>query len=286
MDEAFAHCEDLVRRADKDRFLATLFAPVQHRPALHALYAFDLEVTRIPAMARQTIAGEMRLQWWREVLEAQRVDEARANPVASALLATLETYALSRAPLIDLIEARAFDVYSDPFATVAELEAYAERTQGAVMTIAAALLAGDEVEMSASAHEAAVATMICELLREFPARVSRGHLQVPLDLLERRGLPPEDILAGRSGDDLLTVLAELRTLVRAHLRRFRQLSPTLPPAAMPAFLPVALVPLYLTRMDRRGYDPFHTAIIVPQWRRQWTLWRAARTWASPPRLTS
>ena len=27
MQDAFAHCEALVREADKDRFLATLFAP-------------------------------------------------------------------------------------------------------------------------------------------------------------------------------------------------------------------------------------------------------------------
>ena len=34
MQDAFAHCEALVRAADKDRFLATLFAPAEHRAAL------------------------------------------------------------------------------------------------------------------------------------------------------------------------------------------------------------------------------------------------------------
>ena len=47
-------------------------------------------------------------------------------------------------------------------------------------------------------------------------------------------------------------------------------------AAMPAFLTVALVPRYLCAMDRADYDPFRSAVEVPQWRRQWTLWRAAR----------
>jgi phytoene synthase len=49
-----------------------------------------------------------------------------------------------------------------------------------------------------------------------------------------------------------------------------------PPAALPALLPVALVPGYLALMDRKDYDPFHTSIEVPQWRRQWVLWRATR----------
>jgi phytoene synthase len=48
-----------------------------------------------------------------------------------------------------------------------------------------------------------------------------------------------------------------------------------PSVARPAFLPIALVDVYLARMERADYQPFHTRIEVPQWRRQWALWRAA-----------
>ena len=44
-------------------------------------------------------------------------------------------------------------------------------------------------------------------------------------------------------------------------------------------LPVALVPGYLSVMERPGYDPFRSAVEVSQWRRQWVLWRAARRWS-------
>jgi len=44
MQSAFRYCENLVREADKDRFLATLFAPAECRGALFALYAFNVEV--------------------------------------------------------------------------------------------------------------------------------------------------------------------------------------------------------------------------------------------------
>jgi phytoene synthase len=49
------------------------------------------------------------------------------------------------------------------------------------------------------------------------------------------------------------------------------------PAALPAFLPATLAEAYLDRMEQSGYDPFRTRIEVPQWRRQWRLWRAARS---------
>ena len=48
-----------------------------------------------------------------------------------------------------------------------------------------------------------------------------------------------------------------------------------PPTAAPALLPASLARVMLDRMERRSYDPFKV-VEVPQWRRQWTLWRAAR----------
>ena len=68
MQDAFAHCEGLVRAADKDRFLTTLFAPAEHRNALIALYAFNLDIARVREVVREPVAGEIRLQWWSDVL--------------------------------------------------------------------------------------------------------------------------------------------------------------------------------------------------------------------------
>ena len=45
----FAHCEALVREADPDRYWASLFAPADKRPHLHALYAFNFEIARVSA---------------------------------------------------------------------------------------------------------------------------------------------------------------------------------------------------------------------------------------------
>ena len=55
-----AHCEALVRAADKDRFLAALFARAEHRPALYALYAFNVEIARVRELVREPLAGEIR----------------------------------------------------------------------------------------------------------------------------------------------------------------------------------------------------------------------------------
>ena len=89
MDNDFTRCAALVREADRDRYLAALFAPADKRDALFALYAFNVEIARVRDVAREPMPGEIRLQWWREALEGKRDGEARAHPVAAALRATL-----------------------------------------------------------------------------------------------------------------------------------------------------------------------------------------------------
>ena len=74
----------LVREVDHDRYLATLFAPAGLRDALFALYAFSARDLRMRELAREPMPGEIRLQWWREVLMGERAGEAAAHPVAAA----------------------------------------------------------------------------------------------------------------------------------------------------------------------------------------------------------
>ena len=271
MQDPFAHGAELVRATDRDRFIASLFAPAEHRGAIYALYAFNSEVARVREMAREALPGEIRLQWWSDVINRDRDEEARANPVAAALLTTIERYRLSSAKLVDLIEARRFDLYDDPIATVADLETYASKTSSALFALAAQILAGANAE--AVTTPAGIAFAIAGLLRAFPLHAARGQLYVPMELLDRHQVRPHDIFAGRSSAGLQAAFAELRDLGRRHLDAAHQQMAALPPLAVPALLPVALVRPALMRLE--GGDPFSPAEIAP-WRRQWLIWRAAR----------
>src|SRR5260370_24933526 len=97
--DAFAHCENLVREADKDRFLAALFAPADRRRDLLALYAFNAEVAGVQGKIREPLAGEGRLRYWHHLIA--HAGEPGANPVAFALLATLKRHALPQQLLLD-----------------------------------------------------------------------------------------------------------------------------------------------------------------------------------------
>jgi phytoene synthase len=170
MQDAFAYCAELVRRADRDRFLASLFAPAERRDALAALYAFNIEIARVREAAREALPGEIRLQWWRDVLDGERAEEAAANPVAAALLATISQHGLAAATLSDLIEARRFDLYDEPIASIMDLETYAARTSSALIALAAQVLG---VDAAPAAEPAGIAYGIAGLLRSFPLHAAR-----------------------------------------------------------------------------------------------------------------
>jgi phytoene synthase len=270
MSDPFGYCEQLVREADRDRFLATLFAPAQRRGPLFALYAFSGEIARVRDAIRDPMAGEVRLRWWYDAIERPGAGEARANPVAAALLDTVVRFRLPIPALLGLIEAHRFDLYDDPMATLAELETYCEQTS--VLGLAARVLDGRIDHLAAAVRHAGLALGLTAIRRTLPLHVARRQLYLPRDLLDRHGVDAADVLARRMTPQLAAALAELHGHARAHLDAFRQSG--LPSALAPAFLPLALTDLYLARLERQR-DPFRPLEVSP-WRRQWCLWRAAR----------
>ena len=271
MQDAFAYCAELVRAADHDRFIAALFAASERRAALNALYAFNVEVARVREAAHAALPGEIRLQWWSDVVSRRRDEEAGANPVAAALLTTMERHNLKASPLLDLIEARRFDLYEDPMASVADLETYTRRTSSSLFALAAQILA--DVDVPAVAEPAGIAYGIAAILRASPVHIARRQLYLPIELLDRHQVTMADLFAGRPAAGLAAAVAELRDLARSRLRILRERLELLPLSAVPAFLPVALVAPSLAKTARG--DPLAPREIAP-WRRQWLIWRAAR----------
>jgi phytoene synthase len=270
MPDAFSYCAEVVRNADRDRFIGSLFAPPQHRNALYALYAFNSEIACVRDLAREVMPGEIRLQWWREVLQGERGGEARASPVAAAVLDTAEKYRLPIDEMLDLIEARRFDLYSEPMLTIAQLENYAVKTSSAVIKMAAQILGTD---VSAAARPAGVASAITGFLAALPNHTARGQLFLPLQLLERHGLTPEDVLARVRSASLNAAVAELCNRARDQLDAAVAMLDALPREALPAFLYLAPMRQWLDRLERS--DVFTGATLSPL-RRQWLIWRAAR----------
>jgi phytoene synthase len=228
MTEQTDYCETLVRDADKDRFLATLFAPAERRADLHVLYAVDLETAAVAHRVRDPVAGEIRLQWWHDALSSD--GGSAGHPVADAMMQFLRRHGIANSAVLDLIDARRRALYPDKERAEAEFEMSASENAGAIVRLAAHVLRGgvpDEATRLAAHHAGVVAT------------------------------------AGRIAPDAPAF--DVEAMARRHRDAVRALIPNLPDAVLPAFLPLVLA------VEGRSS--------LPQWRKQWILWRASNNLA-------
>jgi 15-cis-phytoene synthase len=277
LSSAYAECEKAIRAADRDRWLASLFAPANVRPYLHALYAFNLEIARVRDLVSDPLPGEMRLQWWRDAIDGVARGDVSGYPQAAALLDTIQRFQLPTKPLLDMIEARTFDLYDDVMPTIIDLEGYCGETSSALIRYATIILAGgDDPPCAECAGHAGVAYALTGLLRAFAWSCARGQVYLPEELMKRYRLTRDKIIHGSNNPALQKCLNEVRALAWRHLAETRRQIGAAKGTVAVAFLPVSLVAPYLAQMERRDYDPYHTRIEIPQWRRQWIIWASAR----------
>ncbi|MBX4907074.1 MULTISPECIES: phytoene/squalene synthase family protein [Rhizobium] len=261
-------CLAMLRDNDRDRYLACLLSPEEKRGALAALYAFNAELARIRDLVHEPLPGEVRMQYWRDLLEGSAHGSTAANPVAAALLTAIETHRLPRRTLLNMIDARTFDLYDDPMETRVSLEGYAGETASALIQLASLVLSPEAAPRSAdAAGYAGVAQAIAGLLLLMPLHRRRGQIYIPLQILAATGLDRDAFLAGEDRPRISAAIEAFAGLGLEHLAKARGAG-AIAPAVFPAFLPATLAEPVLLKAQRRGVLLFDRPLQSPQWRRQ------------------
>jgi phytoene synthase len=135
--------DDLIRRVDPDRWLSSRFiGDAGRRADVIAIYAYDHELARAPKVASNPLLGEIRLTWWREMLdEAYEGRHVRHHPTAQALADVIRRHELPREPLEAMIDARYRELDPTPM-TKKEAMELAFGTAGAAADLAIQILGG------------------------------------------------------------------------------------------------------------------------------------------------
>ena len=95
---------DVLREKDRDLYLCSLFAPVQARSAIMALYAFNAEITITRKSFDEPMVRQIRLKWWVDALAGVFAGAPAHHPVLE-LLAEVVPLGIKRHVLEYLIEA-------------------------------------------------------------------------------------------------------------------------------------------------------------------------------------
>jgi 15-cis-phytoene synthase len=269
-------CADLVRSHDFARYASTLFVPAEQRRALLAIYAFNVEVSRVREMVSQPLPGEIRLQWWTDMLAGEGHGGVEGNPVAAELNLAIQNCGLPVELLSRLADEHQFDLYNDPMPTMAALESYVQDTTSALFSLGARVAGWQSPDIEHLARHAGLAQGVAQVIAALPLDAARRQLFVPQQLLERHGSRMEEMFAGKTTPNLRAALNQLIGEASGHLDTALTLLPGVPPEVRPVFLPLAGVARELSRMARGDTDLFRPHV-TSRLRTLWTLWRASRS---------
>lgn len=267
------HCLALLKQSAPDFYLADLLLNPRYSVEIVVLHAFHVEITNITLSGADHMAAQVRLQWWLEVVQGQRDEEAQGHPVARALLAVIGHHNLPVASFVAKLEAHIFDLYQDPMGDRGVFEAYCGETRSCLFQWAA-LVSGAEPSRGladASGH-AGVASGAVQVLENMARSQAMGQVFVPSDLLAAAGLSPAEFLteATQKHEAVIVGLCDLAT---EHHQKASTALGHLPTQTRGVFKPLALLPLYIDRALRAPRDVFAPRPPLSQLRKQWALWR-------------
>ena len=192
-----------LRGLDGDLYLCHLFAPAEKRDALLTLYYLYADIARIPFSVSEPMIGAIRLQWWRDLLDAVASGDSRNAPIGEALL----VYPLDSENVLPLIDGRE--------------AALPESTR----------TAGDLQKEAASVGPAWL-TLACRTLNDEITE------KLPSDLLAEAGTGFELMrLVPQQGEP---VAEKAHELLASACRGFNRLPRQQRKALLPAFLPIGL----------------------------------------------
>ena len=211
-----AACADIVRRGDPDRFLAVMAAPPETRERLLPIHAFNLEIARAPWVTQEPLIAEMRLQWWRDALDAIGAGgPVPAHEVVSPLAGVIWAADLPLVPFHAMVDARRRDIQAEGFADSGALWAHLDATAGNLAWLAALALGAPE-GAEPTVRNMAVADGLARWFLAVPELAARGHDPLP--------------------DPAPAALADLARAGRARIARARAARSRVPRAAAPALL--------------------------------------------------
>ncbi len=205
--------QDMVRRADYDRWFCTLFAPAEKRAGIWLLYAFNHELARAREVVSEPGLALIRLAWWREVVEGVE----RRHEVAGPLGAALREGWFEREDLLGLVEARGFEMEEDAPDFDGFLN-FSRATAGRLARVAGKYLGVD----SEAVEDVGTGYGIVGALRAAPFFASQGRRVVPEGVSEGRLLQVAAGLLDRDVPRVALAAALVGVLARRRLADVRR----------------------------------------------------------------
>lgn len=190
------YCQQKAAASGSSFYYSFLFLPPERRRAITALYAFCREVDDVVDECSDPDLARTKLAWWRTEIAAVFHGTPR-HPVAQALAVAAPQYGLPEAELQEIIDGMEMDLTQQRYADFASLRVYCHKVAGVVGLLAAKIFGHTHPDTMKYAETLGLAFQLTNIIRDVGEDARRNRIYLPMDELQRFGVPAADILNGR-----------------------------------------------------------------------------------------
>ncbi|MCO5108268.1 MAG: presqualene diphosphate synthase HpnD [Burkholderiaceae bacterium] len=277
------YCAERAARSGSSFYYSFLFLPPERRRAIIALYAFCREVDDTVDEATDPQVARARLDWWRAEIGRLFAGDPQ-HPVTRALEPHLQACSIGRAPLVAIIDGMQMDLEQDRYLDFEGLRLYCHRVAGVVGVLAAGIFGARSATTLDYAERLGLAFQLTNIIRDVGEDARRGRIYLPIEDLQRFGVPAHEILAARPSERFVELMRFEAARAREKYRQaFALLEPAERRAQRPGLMMAAIYARLLDEIERDGFRVLtHRTSLTPL-RKFWLAWK---TWATgrPPRV--
>lgn len=227
--------------------------PLEIQQSIFVIYSFFAELDGLAVKVSEPMLGEIRCQWWYDII----TNKTPESPLAEALIEAMDKHAWPEKPLLDMINAKIFDLYANPMDNKAGFEAYAGHTYSTLVHLSANAIDthAAKVFSDVSGH-LGVAFCVAKCLTYLKIHQSRGQVYIPTEILSKAGFDADHFLASTDVTKINTCLQDFANYGLYHYGHARQalnmLDKPTKQRLFPAILPMLRSKLILQNAVKHG----------------------------------
>lgn len=174
----------LTRLNDNEGYLTTLFTPLKSREAIWAIRALNIETAQIQDVVTKPEIGRMRMQWWKKEIDDTFNGKGGEHPV-SALLANSLDLGLTQTWITRMLRARDNHLNTSQFASMNDLEEYAEHTASSLLYLHLEALGVNDINAEHAVSHLGKAIGITLILRSVAFNLEKNRMVLPSEIMAK-----------------------------------------------------------------------------------------------------
>ncbi len=270
------YCQNKAAQSGSSFYYSFRFLPEEQRRAITALYAFCREVDDVVDECTDQDVARHKLQWWKEEI-AKAYGGTPSHPVVKALLEPIQRYNLPLEHFQEIIDGMEMDLEYDTYPTFKELSLYCHRVASVVGLMSVEIFGYEDRRTLKYAHDLGMAFQLTNILRDVYEDAQRGRVYIPQDELARFGISNDDLMQGRTSENLVQLLQFQAQRAREYYdKAFAQLPDGDRYRQRSGVIMAEIYLATLTEIENDGYRVFQHRISLTPLRKLWIAWSAAR----------